>query len=176
MKIQALSVTAVTVPLNRVFKGSTYQIDTRSTLIVRIMTDEGLTSEIYSGDERDLHREIRALILGPFKDALIGEDPFATERHWHRLFSMTPHFGDKTVAMRAISAVDLALWDLVGKALNTPLFRLMGGDGAAVPIVGYGYFETTDPPELVCEDMLQQKALGCAGSKLKVGGLSIPEK
>ena len=53
MKIRDISVRIVSVPLSRVFKGSTYQIESRCTLIVSVETDEGVTGEIYSGDERE---------------------------------------------------------------------------------------------------------------------------
>lgn len=77
--------------------------------------------EIYSGDERTYYRQVRDLILERFRPILLGEDPLAIERIWNRLFEMTPYISNKSAAMRAIAAVDLAVWDLIGKALDTPV-------------------------------------------------------
>ena len=72
--------------------------------------------------------------------------------------------------MRAMSAVDLALWDVVGKALEVPLCKLLGGCKTEVPIIGYTYYGESDEPQEIAETAARQKALGYAGTKLKVGG------
>jgi L-rhamnonate dehydratase len=58
---------------------------------------------------------------------LVGEDPFQVERLWDIMWRGTLYYGRKGVAVHAISAVDNALWDIVGKALNTPVSKLLGG-------------------------------------------------
>ena len=93
----------------------------------------------------------------------------AVERIWDRMFRLTPYIANKAVAMQAISAIDLAVWDLIGKALDTPVHRLLGGCKSEIPIIGYTYFEdgTDTMPE--AELVLSQKEQGYAGTKLKVG-------
>ena len=103
MKIRDVKVRLVSVPLSRVFKGGTYQIEERCTVIVTVETDEGVTGEIYSGDEKKDYLEIRDLIVGPFRDMLIGDDPFAVERLWESMFDKTPVLGNANAAMRAIA-------------------------------------------------------------------------
>ena len=169
MKIRDISVTLVETPLTKAFVGSTYRIETRATVIVRVETDEGVTGEIYCGDERTYFRRMRDLILGPFRDVLIGEDLFAVERIWGKLFAMTPVLGDKKVAMEAISAVDVALWDAIGKAVDTPVYKLLGGSKTEIPVIGIGYFEDGLDPVGVGYAMLEQKEMGYAGTKLKAG-------
>ena len=169
MIIRDVSVKLVEAPLSRVFRGSTYQVPSRCTVIVRLETDDGVVGEIYSGDERTDYHQIRELILGEFREAYIGEDPVAVERIWDRMFRLTPYIANKAVAMQAISAIDLAVWDLIGKALDTPVHRLLGGCKSEIPIIGYTYFEdgTDTAPE--AELVLSQKEQGYAGTKLKVG-------
>ena len=58
---------------------------------------------------------------------LLGEDPFNVERLWDICWRSTMHYGRMGVTMNAISGVDLALWDIIGKALDTPVYRLIGG-------------------------------------------------
>jgi len=61
------------------------------------------------------------------KPLLIGKDPFDNEFLWQHMYRQTMAFGRKGVALAAISAVDIALWDLMGKAAKLPVFRLLGG-------------------------------------------------
>ena len=176
MKIREVAATVVRVPLKREFRGGTYTITERCTIIVKIETDEGVTGEIYCGDEKTLYGEIRDLIVGPMKEMLIGEDPLAIESIWQRLFdahSATPYLGRRQVATRALAAVDHALWDIFGKSLGVPLYKLLGGAKNGVPVVGYGYYDDTAGPEAVADEVLEQRALGLSGTKLKVGGSTI---
>jgi L-rhamnonate dehydratase len=59
---------------------------------------------------------------------LIGKDPFDIERNWDILWRSTMSYGRIGIAMHAISGVDLAMWDLIGKALGTPVYKLLGGE------------------------------------------------
>ena len=99
----------------------------RCTIIVRLETDDGLVGEIYSGDERTDYRYIRRLILETFRHAYIGEDPMAVERIWDRMFRLTPHQANKATAMQAISAIDLAVWDLIGKSPGHAALQVVRG-------------------------------------------------
>jgi L-alanine-DL-glutamate epimerase-like enolase superfamily enzyme len=60
---------------------------------------------------------------------LAGEDPFQLERLWDIMWRGTLYYGRKGIAIHAISAVDNALWDIVGKALKTPVYRFLEGLG-----------------------------------------------
>ncbi len=71
-------------------------------------------------------RSVAVIILQQFRSLLLGEDPFATERLWDVMHRSSVH-GRKGATMMAISAVDCALWDLKGRALGQPVFRLLGG-------------------------------------------------
>ncbi len=58
---------------------------------------------------------------------LVGEDPFDVERLWDIMWRATMHYGRMGLVINAVSGVDLALWDLIGKALGEPVYRLLGG-------------------------------------------------
>jgi L-rhamnonate dehydratase len=62
---------------------------------------------------------------------LIGENPFNVERIWDILYRSTMPYGQAGIAINAISGVDLALWDIVGKALDLPVYKLLGGETKA---------------------------------------------
>ena len=75
---------------------------------VHIKTDEGIEGLGTSAG----HRAVQAVVEDTLKDALIGQDPFETERLWDQMFWRVRGFGRKGVAFCAISACDIALWDL----------------------------------------------------------------
>ncbi|MEO1997438.1 MAG: enolase C-terminal domain-like protein, partial [Planctomycetaceae bacterium] len=89
---------------------------------VEISTDKGVTGIGFGGPGADY------VIEKHFRKLLLGEDPFNIERLWDIMWRSTLYYGRKGMVIHAISAVDNALWDLLGKALNTPVYRLLGGE------------------------------------------------
>jgi L-alanine-DL-glutamate epimerase-like enolase superfamily enzyme len=93
-------------------------------LLVEIFTDSGRVGLGNAALSPMLTKNLIDLYLRPL---LIGADPWDTEYLWQRMYRRTMAFGRKGVAMTAISAVDIALWDLLGKSVGQPVFRLLGG-------------------------------------------------
>ena len=93
-------------------------------VLVEIFTDTGLVG---LGDAALSPRVTKTLIDTYLKPLLIGADPWDTEYLWQQMYRRTMAFGRKGVAMTAISAVDIALWDLLGKDAKQPVYRLLGG-------------------------------------------------
>ena len=101
----------------------------RTWLFVKLMTDEGIVGlgERVTGGVTDLRPQV-AMLHHLAEQFVIGENPFQIERIWQRMFA-TPHDYrhpgmDRTPA---ISAIEIALWDIVGKATNQPIYNLLGG-------------------------------------------------
>lgn len=113
-----------------------------SMVFVRVETDAGhagygVTGAIQRHGTRELvNREIAPL--------LVGRDPLATERHWHDLFYGLNPRAQTGAWSSAVSAVDIALWDVKGKALGQPVWRLLGGANQTVPAyVTFGLMQYT---------------------------------
>ncbi len=70
---------------------------------------------------------VAAIINDHFARLLVGEECMATEKLWDMTFRLASHYGASGLASYAISAVDLALWDLKGKVLGKPVYELLGG-------------------------------------------------
>src|SRR5271154_1216442 len=70
---------------------------------------------------------LTAPIIDSSKPLLIGEDALATELHWQTLYNRLRDHGQKGLAIEALSAIDIALWDLKGRYLGLPVHRLIGG-------------------------------------------------
>ena len=92
--------------------------------VVEIETNQGLVGMGNVALAPHVAKLIIDLHLAPL---IIGEDPFDTELLWQKMYRTTHAWGRKGVGMAAISAIDIALWDLKGKFLSQPVFKLLGG-------------------------------------------------
>src|SRR6185503_12728931 len=101
-------------------------------VLVRIMTSDGIEGV----GEADASPEVvKAIVDAPFshniacglREILVGENPLETERLWQKMYRRTQYFGRTSVTIAAMSAVDMALWDLKGKYFKQPIHRLLGG-------------------------------------------------
>jgi L-rhamnonate dehydratase len=101
-------------------------------LIVKITTDAGITG---IGEVDSSPLAVKGAIDGPFshtvatglKQVIIGEDPFETEYLWHKMYAANIYAGRRGIGIHAMSGIDLALWDIKGKALGLPCWKLLGG-------------------------------------------------
>jgi L-rhamnonate dehydratase len=101
-------------------------------LIVEVFTDAAFVGIGNAALSPRITKQIIDLYLKPL---LIGKDPFDTEFLWQHMYRQTMAFGRKGTGMVAISAVDLALWDILGKATGKPVFKLLGGrTKAKIPV------------------------------------------
>ena len=100
-------------------------------LVILISTDEGITGigEVDSAPEAVqalVHQRGSHAVATGLRDALIGEDPLDVERLWDRMYRSVIYVGRRGIAIHAISGIDIALWDLKGKALGKPVCELLG--------------------------------------------------
>jgi L-rhamnonate dehydratase len=93
-------------------------------LVVEVFSDDGLIGIGNAALAPQLTKQAIDLYLKPL---LIGQNPWDIEFLWQHMYRKTLAFGRKGIGMVAISAVDIALWDLLGKAAKQPVFRLLGG-------------------------------------------------
>ena len=119
--------------------------DTNNWLFVKIYTDDG----IYGIGEGSLQYKDQALeseILD-FAKFLIDKDPFDIEFIWTSFYRRVTWTGG-AVTMSAISAIDLALWDIKAKALDVPVYQLLGGKvREKIPVYANGWFEGLETPK-----------------------------
>lgn len=102
-------------------KRSLFMADDLGKPAVEILTDKGIRGIGFGGPGAGF------VIENHLQKLLIGEDPFRIEQLWDIMWRSTLYYGRKGIAIHAISAVDNALWDLVGNALKTPVYQLIGG-------------------------------------------------
>jgi L-rhamnonate dehydratase len=101
-------------------------------VLIRVRTADGLEG---IGEADASPEVVKAIVDAPFshsiacglREILLGENPLETERLWHKMYRQTMYFGRTSVTVAAMSAVDMALWDLKGKYFKQPIHRLLGG-------------------------------------------------
>lgn len=109
----------------RITKIETIQLEEHPRLLwVQVHTDTGLVG---LGETYYAPTVVAAAIHDWFGPLLIGRDPGEVERLWEQMFRLSDHAGYGGAEMRAISALDIALWDLKGQALGVPIYELLGG-------------------------------------------------
>jgi len=187
MKINAIEVIPLARKLEAEFLGGTYRVQNRNTIVTRIHTDSGVIGQAFGGDEDKVQDRIVALMRDHLAPLLIGEDARDVERLWEKMFfcdvdlgNRALHvldLGNRAILMQAISAIDNALWDAIGKCLNIPLYKLLGGYRDRVPVIAIGgYYHAHDVHHRALQDeILQYKAGELAGVKMKVGRATLAE-
>lgn len=126
MKIIDISVRLVSYELPVLWTNGMGTTSKKDEVLVFVHTDAGLTG-IGASYHGYAARSIEAMILNDLRPLLIGEDPAAIQMLWERMFAVTVHLG--SAAVLAMSGIDTALWDLLGKASNQPVYKLLGGGG-----------------------------------------------
>ncbi len=115
---------------------------------------------------------LTAPIVDYYKPLLIGEDALATELHWQTLYNRLRDHGQKGLAIEALSAVDIALWDLKGRHLGVSVHRLLGGPlRRKVEAYATGFYRKRhgDPFDYLVAEARERVAAGFTGIKLKLG-------
>ncbi len=127
MKITQVEVICLNLPEKKDIADSS-----QDAVIVKVHTDEGIVGI----GEIDSHPAIVQTIVKASMshrdsrgvgELLVGEDPFDRERLWQKVYKKTTHYGRRGVAIQVMGGIDIALWDIIGKACNKPIHKLLGG-------------------------------------------------
>ena len=136
--------------------------------LVKIATDEGVT-----GIGLGATGAIGRAVVAQLEKELLGEDPINVERLWHNMW-VPKLIGRRGLTTRAISAIDIGLWDIRAKAAGLPLYKLLGGFRDRVPTyIAGGYYEEGKGLRELAQEMEDNVAMGAKAVKMKVGGVPI---
>jgi D-galactarolactone cycloisomerase len=174
MKITGVRTHLVHCPIpqeHRVRSGAGYKL-ARQAAFVEIETDEGMSGYgpcSFGSVSLDL-ASVAALIEKTYAPALVGQDPGRIEHHWDRIYygAITRTHGPRGVGVAMLSAIDIALWDLKGKALGVPVYELLGG-AVRDPQPLYVSSVYWAPPEQAAAQARAFVADGFKAFKVKVG-------
>lgn len=173
MKIVDVIPHVLSKPIDEPFSFSQGWVSKRSTMITEIVTDEGVVGWGESLCHGLQPPEIAASFVEfCFKPLLIGKDPFDVEVLWEEMYNVTRPFGQAGAAVNAISGVDIALWDVIGRSLNKPISKLLGGNfrSEIVPYAtGFYRKENRTYPDAGIEEAKNHLRNGYKAFKLKTG-------
>ena len=142
---------------------------TRSSCVVEVETDAGVTGwgECYGPAAVN-----KALIETQYAPRVVGRDPFDVEAVWEDLYNRIKDYGAQGFSITALSGIDIALWDIMGRATGLPVHKLIGG-AHRKEILAYAtglYFIDMDRlVEEAVEEALEYKEQGFRAIKMKIG-------
>jgi D-galactarolactone cycloisomerase len=180
MKITRLEVFTLKAPQSgRPHWVSHFIVPTANEILVRIYTDEGIDGFGLATSYTPIDFAVKAFKSG-IGDLIIGEDPLAPERVYQKLFALTTSRiasekgWSREAVIRISSAIDIALWDIVGKTAGLPLYRIFGGFRSEVPAyVTCAYYRDGKDDAELRDEVQKLVEQGHTGFKAKVGGLPL---
>jgi L-alanine-DL-glutamate epimerase-like enolase superfamily enzyme len=134
-------------------------------LVVEIFADDGSVGIGNAALAPQITKQVVDLYLKPL---LLGTDPWDIEMLWQHMYRKTMAFGRKGIGMAAISAVDIALWDLLGKSAKQPVYRLLGGKTKS-PIPVYASRLYSVPLDELAAEAKKYKDEGYKAMKMRFG-------
>jgi L-alanine-DL-glutamate epimerase-like enolase superfamily enzyme len=132
--------------------------------LLEVYTDGGIVG-------RSVPAGGQSLIESELLPRIKGENPFFVERIWDRMY----HHNRKPVAkgeyIRAMGAVDIAVWDIIGKAMNLPVYKILGACSDRIRVYAAGgYYEEGKGPRELAKEMEEYVKEGFRAVKMKIGG------
>ena len=134
-------------------------------LIIEVFTDNGLVGIGNAALAPPVTKQVIDSYLAPL---IVGENPWDIEYLWQHMYRKTMAFGRKGIGMAAISAVDIALWDILGKSAKQPVYRLLGGK-TKQRIPAYASRVYAGPLKELAKEALRYKKEGYRAMKLRFG-------
>jgi D-arabinonate dehydratase len=170
MKITGLEAAVYSAPYERPIANGKYTYASTDVALAAVSTDEGITGYGWTsgGTIAVVFHTLESL-----REKIVGEDPFNVERIWEKMYQPKV-YGRRGLTTRAISAVDIALWDIKGKAAGRSIWQLLGGyqPSIAAYIAG-GYYEKDKIHSGLQQEMKDNVSRGAKAVKMKIGGASI---
>ena len=172
MKITGLKSHVLRYELERELGYSQQYFSQRTAHLVEVTTDEGVTGlgECFGPGPVALGN--RAIVEQTIQPLVLGMDPLAREVVWHRVYNLLRDHGQKGMPIQALSALDIALWDIAGKVHGRPLYELLGGAfRERIPVYGYGMMleRVPDLAERFRDESAGLVERGFTAVKMKVG-------
>lgn len=172
MKITDVKSHVLQYPLDKELGYSQGYFDRRTAHIIEVFTDEGIrgVGEAFGGGQVALGN--KAIVERVIRPMILGEDPLDREKIWHKVYNSLRDHGQKGMPIQALSGIDIALWDIAGRYLNQPLYKLLGGAfRQSIPVYGYGMMLQRIPEleKSFANESIRIVVAGYRAIKMKIG-------
>ena len=146
----------------------------RTAHLVEIETDEGITGWGECFGPGNIALANKFIVEKVIQPLIKGENPTNKEYIWHKVYNSLRDSGQKGMPIQAISGIDIALWDILSKKANLPLYQLLGGKcNNQIPVYGYGMMLQKKPVEQLIElfqkEAKEIKEKNFKAMKMKIG-------
>ncbi|WEX10926.1 mandelate racemase/muconate lactonizing enzyme family protein [Chelativorans sp. AA-79] len=168
MKISRITCSAFRMPLKQAVSSSRVTMTHRELVVVEVEVDNGEIGVGWCTTAGVGAAAVHALISGYLAPMLLGSDPRNTEQIWQRLWMECHAAGPGGITTLAISAIDIAMWDIKAKNAGEPLYRLLGGARTSVQVYASAINLHLSMEDLV-EQVRAQSSDGYTAFKIKVG-------
>jgi L-alanine-DL-glutamate epimerase-like enolase superfamily enzyme len=178
VKISNIRTRAVSVPVGKPTRMSNRVLNDRHYVLVEVTDDDGRTGLGYTYAGTAGGAFTKAAVDSLLAPCYLGADTDDIVGLWSRAYQETLLAGRRGAVIRALSAVDIALWDLKAKRADQPLAALLGGSVGPLPAYASGgYYRPDDGDwaDAVTREVNFNQAQGFTDHKIKVGGLSVAE-
>ena len=176
MKIKKIEAMVLTCQLEKPIMDATYTLPHRSAVLVRVDTDEGISGigeAAYFGGPPMITKMI---IEKELADYIIGEDPRNIERLWEKMYQRSIKHGRKGAIIASMSGIDIALWDIIARSVNMPLYRLLGGFHERIrAYASAGFYAESKGLKELANEMASYVKEGFTAVKMKIGRVSQAE-
>jgi D-galactarolactone cycloisomerase len=167
-RIRSIRAHVLEAPLQQAFAYSQAWYDRRTALLVEIQTEGG----VVGWGEAFGPARINAAVVAHLAPLIVGRDALAVEAHWETLYNALRDHGQKGGAVQGLSAIDIALWDVRGRALGVPIHTLLGGPlRTRVGAYATGLYrrQRDDHAAYLSEEAESYVTRGFQAMKLKIG-------
>ncbi|WP_170461766.1 mandelate racemase/muconate lactonizing enzyme family protein [Ruegeria arenilitoris] len=174
MKITKITSHVLQYEMPEVLGYSQQYYDKRTTHLVEVQTDEGVTGWGECFGPGNVARANKSIVEQVIQPMVLGLDPLDKDVIWHKVYNLLRDHGQGGMPIQALSGVDIALWDIVGKVAGLPLHKLIGGaHRTSVPCYGYGMMLRDEPiADLAArfkDEAATIKDMGFVATKMKTG-------
>jgi len=168
MKIKDVRTSRLSVPLKEPLADSTHVLNKIEWILVDVLTDDGLSGHSHMLTFEYGPELLKGIVDHELRPLILGQDPLFIEKIWEACRNRVEYIGQTGVAAWGIAAIDIALWDILGKQLGCPVYKLLGAYSDSVPIYGSGGWLSYSTDQLLAE-VTSYVRRGFKGVKIKVG-------
>ena len=169
MKITKIATQIINLPFESTITTAIHKMSSVGCVLLTIETDEGIEGQSYlfSLNASNIHSFDEK--LKKFERHLIGKDPHLVEVIWQEIWQVISSVRDKHIAISALSTIDTAIWDIVGKTANLPLHRLFGACREKIKTYASGGLWLSQPIDSLLKDAQNFLDQGFLSMKIRVG-------
>jgi len=168
MKIEDVRTTWLSIPLTPPLADSTHRLDRIEWILVEVLTDQGIAGHSCMLTFDYGPELLKGIVDHELRAVAIGMDAHFIGAVWEACWNQVEYIGQTGVAAWGLAAIDIALWDILGKSQCSPVYKLLGACRASVPIYGSGGWLSYSTDQLL-EEVTSYVKRGFKAVKIKVG-------